>query len=589
MSEVQDAMQIVMMCGKAAMVLGKITVKTALLALKIITAIYLSKWHGKVGFNRLLKIKGEQNGLTFVNVGIEPDSKENKKIFKDILKEFKAHGILYAVMPDLCAGDGATQIAISSADASKLNALLIDHKLGKHGNIQLAEITQYDYTMTGVKADGSLTQEAKSLVRDASKKMRHAMKDVPKTAGGLIRNKARQFLKKVLHKIKKVLNLENGFEVPQLYHGEVIPKKQDDQAGKSKPGNFRNKRDLQQASELHDMKAVLGDDGGYLWMRKGPLVTRDIEGEKYHLVVLKDGIHAVLIPDAYYKEPLTKAELDDPSIPCGFLVTKGMKYKTVNLLTREITEESGASIIQQELSAERKSYIGQEPEKEKKKSWEQAESPDKKAEKRTGKTKDTNMEIFSKGAEAVTFGYDRKKGGYEELNLSGCEITWPETSKECFIKAPWLKGTVVVPKKDIEIKDGKASIISYDKSAFDPATDNCYIVWEGAEGKQWRKTTKAEIVDLAKFGATDTYIASSIWMDQVHNTKKQYLENTMEKNMDKAPVIHVPDTKKNPGEKISIVTRNGKRINIKNLASDRGGNVKIIPENVQNQRKGKSR
>lgn len=585
MSEVQDAMQIVMVCGKAAMVLGNITVKTGLLALKIITAIYLSKWHGKVGFNRLLKIKGEQNGLTFVNVGIEPDSKKNKKILKDVLKEFKAHGILYAVMPDLCAGDGATQIAISSADASKLNALLIDHKLGRHGNIQLAEITQYDYAMTGIKADGSLTQEAKSLVQDASKKMRHAMKDVTKTAGGFIRNKARQFFKKVLHKIKKVFNLENSFEGPQVYHGEVIPKKQNDQAEKSKSGNFRNEKNLQQASELHDMKTVLGDDGGYLWMRKGPLATRDIEGEKYHLVVLKDGIHAVLIPDAYYKEPFTKAELDDPGIPCGFLVTKGMKYKTVNLLTREITEEAGASIIQQELSAERKTYISQEPEKEKKKTWGQAENLDKKA----GKKKNTDIQVFSKGAEVVTWEYDRKKGGYEELNLSGCEITWPETSKECFIRAPWLKGTVVVPKKDIEIKNGKASIISYDKSAFDPATDNCYIVWEGSEGKQWRKTTKAEIVNLAKFGATDTYIASDIWTDQVHNTKKQYLENTMKKHMDKAPVIHIPDTKKNPGEKISIVKRNGERTNIKNLTSDRHGNVKIIPENVQNIRKGKSR
>lgn len=346
MSEVQDAVQIILMYGRVAALVGKVSVKSAMLANKIMMAVYLSKWRGKTGFNRLLKIKGEQNGLTFVNIGIEPDGKENRKIFREILKEFDAHGILYAVMPDLCAGDGATQIAVSNVDVSRLNALLIDHKNGRHGDIQLAEITQFDYAMTGVRGDGSLTHETEKLLSSARKKVNRAAK----SAESFVRNLFAGFG----HRVKKLFHLENHFEAPQLYHGQWIfgRRRQETEAGglpDKRAGQKRlNERNIRQAAKIHDISSMLGD-GACLWLKKGALACGEIDGRTFHLVPLEDGINAVLVPDLYYKEPLSEHDITDPGIPCGFLLMKCMKYKLVNLETGNVMEARGAAVIEKEL------------------------------------------------------------------------------------------------------------------------------------------------------------------------------------------------------------------------------------------------
>jgi hypothetical protein len=326
------------MYGKAAALVGNMTVHAFLLSKKIMTAIYLAKWQGKVRFNRLLHIKGEQNGLTFINIGLEPDSRENREVFDGILKELKDHHILYAVMPDLCAGDGATQIAISNIDVSKFNSFAIDHKMGKYGHIQVAEISEYDYTLTGTKADGSLTFEAESLVNQAKKKIEQEVR------------KARTYIQRVLrqiwHKIRQILHLENPFEAPVFYRYEASLSPLRRKTGKPllcwKP--------LLLAAKVHDMSTLLGIDG-YMWIRKPAIVTDTINNELYHLVPMENGTEAVIVSDLYYKAPVLPEDFEDLSIPCGFLISKGQTYLVVNLETNEVKEETGASIMEREKTA----------------------------------------------------------------------------------------------------------------------------------------------------------------------------------------------------------------------------------------------
>ncbi|MCC8106053.1 MAG: hypothetical protein LIO99_08640 [Clostridiales bacterium] len=112
MSEVQDACQIILVAGKGAYWVGKIQMKIALSLLKLINTIYLAKWEGKVGLNRFRSIKGDN--YLFVNV-----NSEDERALKEVEKEFKNHGILFARMPDLCGGDGRTKYVISPSDAAK--------------------------------------------------------------------------------------------------------------------------------------------------------------------------------------------------------------------------------------------------------------------------------------------------------------------------------------------------------------------------------------------------------------------------------------------------------------------------------------
>lgn len=117
-----------------------------------------------VSGNRLRQIKGDD--FIFINV-----SSEKKEDLAAIEKEMKAHGILYARMPDLCGGDGRTQYAISSSDAVKMKAMLLDHTAGQNHHIRVGPISETDYMMTGKKADGADTKEMEALKKSAQETM----------------------------------------------------------------------------------------------------------------------------------------------------------------------------------------------------------------------------------------------------------------------------------------------------------------------------------------------------------------------------------------------------------------------------------
>ena len=66
MSEIADACQIVMISGKMIAVSADLSLKMALLMLKIYNSLYLGKWKGKTDFQRFRAIKGDD--YEFINI-----------------------------------------------------------------------------------------------------------------------------------------------------------------------------------------------------------------------------------------------------------------------------------------------------------------------------------------------------------------------------------------------------------------------------------------------------------------------------------------------------------------------------------------
>ena len=159
MSEVGEACQMVIATAKGAFVLGKVGCKVGVQCVKLINTIWLSKWKGRTFLGRLRAIKGED--MMYLNAG-----SEDKHELKKIEKELKAHGILFAKMPDLCGGDGRTQYAVSVSEAPKVRALLIDHAMGPNKETYLGMLSEKDYLSTAFTRDGEPTPEFQNLMRE---------------------------------------------------------------------------------------------------------------------------------------------------------------------------------------------------------------------------------------------------------------------------------------------------------------------------------------------------------------------------------------------------------------------------------------
>ncbi|MCD8076426.1 MAG: hypothetical protein LUF27_15620 [Lachnospiraceae bacterium] len=161
MSEVQDACQIVLVTGKSAYWVGKITSEAAMMILKLMNTVYLAKWKGATTLNRFRNIKGDD--FMFINA-----STEDRALLQHIEKEMEDHGILLARLPDLCGGDGRTQYVISPSDAAKFKAFLLDHNAGRFREVKVGPISAEDYARTGIDRHGNETPEMQELARSAN-------------------------------------------------------------------------------------------------------------------------------------------------------------------------------------------------------------------------------------------------------------------------------------------------------------------------------------------------------------------------------------------------------------------------------------
>ena len=161
MSEVADACQIVLISGKMIAVSASLSLKLAMLMMKIYNSLYLGKWKGKTAFQRFRAIKGDD--YEFINI-----CSENPEKLLAIEKEMEAHNLLFARLPDLCGGDGNTQYVIARSDLNIFAAFLMDHMHGEYQNIKVGPIAESDYAKSAVHPEsGEYTQEFKDLNESA--------------------------------------------------------------------------------------------------------------------------------------------------------------------------------------------------------------------------------------------------------------------------------------------------------------------------------------------------------------------------------------------------------------------------------------
>ena len=161
MSEVGDACQVVMVSGRMIVGAGTLSIKMAMLLMKILNTIYLGKWKGSTSFKRFRAIKGDD--YEFINI-----CSENPETLAKIEREMEAHSLMFARLPDLCGGDGNTQYVIARSDMQAFAAFLMDHNHGELKNIKCGPIIESDYAKTAVHPEsGEYTEEFKDLNRSA--------------------------------------------------------------------------------------------------------------------------------------------------------------------------------------------------------------------------------------------------------------------------------------------------------------------------------------------------------------------------------------------------------------------------------------
>ena len=185
MSEVSDALQIIMISGQVFGVATKLTYRAALIQMKLWNTLYLSKWKGKTHLTRLRKIKGDN--LIYLNFSTEKEEK-----LKGIEKELKAHQILFARLPDLCGGDGRTQYAIAASDIGKVKVFLLDHKDGPCRESAAGLISAMDYAETGRDETGKETKELKDLETSAKEELEKEQRKTARTVSGAAREAAEE-------------------------------------------------------------------------------------------------------------------------------------------------------------------------------------------------------------------------------------------------------------------------------------------------------------------------------------------------------------------------------------------------------------
>ena len=288
MSEVGDAVQVVMLCGRGAMLIGNISLKMAMQITKLMNTIYLAKWEGSVSLNRLRQIKGDD--FVFINV-----SSEKKEDLAAIEKEMKSHGILFARMPDLCGGDARTQYAIASSDAIKMKAMLLDHTIGPNSHIRVGPISEADYMMTGKKADGTDTKEMEELKKSAQETVDAAVKK-EKSMTGVKPDTEKEM--PMSTKRQPDRQRKKGREKSREGAGLLAGRPEKEQKPSERQVLQQAEKQIRDAASdvrirVRDAVATKGEDSVY-WISQKPVY----ENRQFAQFMLPDGIHAIFVRQA---------------------------------------------------------------------------------------------------------------------------------------------------------------------------------------------------------------------------------------------------------------------------------------------------
>lgn len=319
MSEVQDACQIILVAGKGAYWVGRIQMKLALSLLKLMNTIYLAKWEGKVGLNRFRNIKGDN--YLFVNV-----NSEDGRALKEVEKELKEHGILFARMPDLCGGDGRTQYVISPSDAAKFRSFLIDHNKGKTRRIRVGTINAEDYMQSGYDEQGRETPEMKELNHSAAEEIRKMQSQEPEKqrTESRIQPPEKQQTESRVHPHRKIRAVKSEKEEKDA---EII-----DEDLENRP----SLKTVQYHCIRHD--EMVAESGDIAWIYDPPMEKQD----DWCMFEMRDGRHAVIIPES---EHYTLTSGSGPKYRTA--IYDGREYIVVDMETGEMQKMKGADVSAQ--------------------------------------------------------------------------------------------------------------------------------------------------------------------------------------------------------------------------------------------------
>lgn len=351
MGDIEESCQVLILIGKFAYQAGSILCKTALASSQVMGMIYMSKWKGKSSYKRLLNVKGEENGLLFVNIGLEKDSRKNAARIRGIEKELKKYGIMFARLPDLCGGDGNTQICISARDAKKLEAMMRTHMNGKYKDVPVMEISQVDYTQTGKRADGTNTPEMDILQSRVKRKRdppfreeRIAERETPSAARA--DDSAREG-RRVVSFRKNELPEEIRVNARDL---GADPEKKKKSAKPYHKGDHFRKHAFPETGdrllmEIHDLEQTVGKDG-YTWLKTEPVITRKIEDKIYHVLSLPDGKNGIIVPnDKYWYNGNSYTGGNIADQPYGALLAEDRQYYCVNFKDGKVGTMTGKDAV----------------------------------------------------------------------------------------------------------------------------------------------------------------------------------------------------------------------------------------------------
>ena len=322
MSEVSDAIQVVVVSGRAMYKAGSISVKAIVAMIKLLNTIYLSKWKGKASLGYLRQNKGDD--MVFVNI-----ASEDRRVLKAFEKEMKAHGILYARMPDLCGGDGRTQYAIGASDISKVKPLLLDHAVGRYRGISAGLISEQEYLGSGIMPDGNASPELSALYGSANVNGAGRTEErMPGMNPSASRNAAGQA------GYPDAGRSQRNRPVPE----ENVPA----QSLNRQPVRAEGNADILKIHEL----AAAGREDEYLFVNHHPLLRE----ETFAVYAMPDGFTGIVVEQPKeYKIPGHQA-----------VIFADRQYHTVNFETGRISRINGNQVIpvmKGESLRERNSYL----------------------------------------------------------------------------------------------------------------------------------------------------------------------------------------------------------------------------------------
>ena len=137
--------------------------------------------------------------------------------------------------------------------------------------------------------------------------------------------------------------MQNGFpHMPDYSKQPVAPSNQKAPVNSPTP-SIQDKMTFQVIRQ-HDLLQSIGVDG-FSWLKSGPLLSQEMNGQLYHLITMPDGVSGIIISDKEYREPILAKASGYENY--GALICADRNYPLVDYKTGRIYNASGRQMIAQ--------------------------------------------------------------------------------------------------------------------------------------------------------------------------------------------------------------------------------------------------